>query len=122
MGISFTNLVENERTVTIDVNGNDLHVTYKPKTLSPAFMNKLADEVEDDDPEGFSKMFCSVVTGWDLEGPLGEGENAIKAGEAVPLDLEVVSWIPTALMRYILEQIAEDSAPKGRKRSNSSRR
>lgn len=122
MGISFSNLVENERTVAIEINGEDLHVTYKPKTLSPAFMNKMAEDVQDDDPEGFAKMFCSVVTAWDLEGPLGEGKDEVKAGQLVPLEPRVVSYIPTSIMRYILEQIAEDSAPKSKKRSGSSRR
>lgn len=122
MPVSFANLVENERTVTIDINGQDLHVTYKPKTLSPAFMNDMAEQVEDDDPNAFATMFCSVVTAWDLEGPLGEGKKAVKAGDPVPLEPEIVSYIPTAIMRYILEQIAEDSAPKSRKSNRSSRR
>lgn len=117
MGISFANLVENERTVAIDINGHELHVTYKPSKLSPAFMNRIGEQIEDDDPLGFAKLFCEVVSDWNLEGPMGEGEQAVEMGEKVPVEPEYVAWVPGAILRYIIEQIGEDSAPKSRKKS-----
>lgn len=121
--VSFGSLVKDNATVAVEFDTGDvLHVTYKPSTLSPAFMEQMAEEVDDDDPQGFAKLFCEVVTDWDLEGPFGQGKHAVKAGEKVPLKPEVVSWVPTGIMRFILQEIGEDSAPKGKKKNRSSRR
>lgn len=117
MGISFSNLVENERTVAIDINGNDLHVTYRPSKLSPAFMTKIGEDIEDDDELAFARLFCSIVADWDLEGPIGEDEFVVEHGQKVPLEAEYVSWVPAAILRYIIEQIGEDSAPKSKKKA-----
>lgn len=110
--VSFSNLVADQATVNIDIKGETLRVTYKPSNLSPAFFQKLGEELEDDDPQAFSKLFCEVVSSWDLEGPLGD----VPAGQPVPLDPAHVSWVPGAILRFIIEQIGEDSTPKSRKK------
>lgn len=118
MGISFSNIVEDSRTVAIDINGHDLHVSYNPSRLSPAYMSKIGDTFEDEeDALAFARLFCEIVVDWDLEGPIGEGEHAVGHGEKVPMVAETVAWVPAAILRYIIEQIGEDSAPKSRKKS-----
>lgn len=121
MGLSLSKLVDETRTFNVKFESGDLSVTYKPSTLSAGAMKKLAETVDDDDPNGFAIMFCSTVTAWDLEGPLGEGKNAVKAGQPVPLDPELVAFVPTATLRYIMEEIAEDASPKRSKRGSSRR-
>jgi hypothetical protein len=122
MGISFSNLVENSRTVAVDFGGgNLLTVTYKPTAMSPAHLQKIQGELDkgdDTDPYAVAHMFCSIVTNWNLEGPLGEdkdGAPIIAEGAVVPMDVDHVAWLPSSVIQFIVEQVAEDSAPKGKK-------
>ena len=121
MGISFNNIVENSRTVSIGFGDGALSVTYKPTSLSPAHLQKINKELnkgEETDPYAVAIMFCSVVTAWNLEGPVGEdedGQPVIEAGKPVPVEAEYVAWLPTQVIQYIIQEVAEDSAPKGKK-------
>ncbi len=117
MGISFSNLVSDERTVKIDINGNELHVTYEPSRLSPAMFQKMQEKFEDEEDHlTYPRIFCEIVKDWNLEGPIGEGEHAVEAGEKVPVEPEYVAWVPASILQYIIEQIGEDAAPKSKKR------
>lgn len=119
MGISLANLVENRREVVITFEGGDLHVSYNPSKLNAGFVSRLQEQLDDDDPLAFARLFCSVVTAWDLVGPLGEGETAVADGEAVPLSPEHVAWVPGFILKHVIERISEDAAPK---QKTSSRR
>ena len=119
MGINLSNIVENERTINIDFSGENLEVTYAPSALSQGRMNKLQKELdkgEDTDPLAFAQLFCSIVTGWNLEGPLGEGDDEIAAGKPVPMEARYVAWVPTPVLTYITEKVGEDANPKSRKK------
>jgi hypothetical protein len=122
MGISFSNIVENTRSTEVDFNGETLNVTYKPKTLSPAFFDKFNKELnkgEDTDPYAVAHMFCAIVTEWDLLGPLGEdeeGNDLVAKGDAVPLEVDYVAWVPTAILGHVITTVAEDASPKAKTR------
>ena len=128
MGISFSNIVENSRTVSIPFGDDALSITYKPAALSPAHMSKMQNELDkgdDTDPFAVAHMFCSLVTGWDLLGPIGEDANGkplVAAGKPVPCEVDYAAWLPSAVTQFIITEIAEDSAPKSKKAKSSSRR
>lgn len=118
MGVSLSKLVEETRTFKAKFNSSHILVTYKPKNLSSKYMSKLQDDVEDDDPEAMAVGFCAIVTEWDLEGPVTDDEDneLVAEGEVIPLEPEIVSWLPTSILGAVLKSIGEDASPKGSKR------
>lgn len=126
MGISFADIVEKSRTVKIDVRGGHLSLTYDPSALSPAKISQMnkklkasSDQEDDEALMAVSNMFCGIVKGWDLTGPLGEdaeGNPLVAEGEAVPVEPEYVAWLPSPILSHLIEQVGEDSAPKTKKR------
>lgn len=97
MPISLYDLHSDRKTVTLDIAGGQLTVTYKPNALTPArelaLIRQARDDVtreDDDDPEAreleaaefnINKQittFCEVVEAWDFEGPLAVDKEGLR--------------------------------------------
>lgn len=124
MPISFSNLVEKSRTVSIPTNGGELKVTYDPSQITTANAQALR-ELEDDDTNKFLEMFAKVVTSWDLVGPFPTEDvdhpEYIAAGKVVPTEPRFIAHVPTPTLSQIFQAVVEDATPKS-PRSNSSKR
>ena len=126
MGVSFSSLVENERTAKIDVNGERLHVIYSPRDLTgpklEKFARAIADAHEEDDEDAVvylaAERFCSIVRGWNLEGPLcdADGNEVVGLGDPVPCTVEYVRHVPGPVLDYLTERLIEDCRPNPQKR------
>ena len=126
MGVSFSSLVENERTVKIDVNGERLTVTYSPRNMTGPRLEKLAEAIqaahEDDAPDAtvnlLAELFCGVVSAWNLEGPIEgpDGNEVVPLGAPVPLMPEFVAHLPGPIVEYLIEKLREDCRPNPQKR------
>lgn len=121
MGINFGNLVEDSRSVAIEVGNSDVvNITYSPRALSPASMQRLQERLnkgEDTDPYAVAEMFCSIVTDWDVYGPVSDedGNVLVHEGQRVPLEPHYVAELPASVISFLMEKVGEDSAPKSRK-------
>lgn len=123
MPISLNNLVKKSRTISIDVEGGALSVTYDPSKLSAAYMQSIQEQLQDDDPLAMAEMFCHIVTDWDLVGPLHEkGHNEfVEDGKPVPMEKRFVAWIPTPILQEIITTIGEDASPKSAQKGSQRR-
>ena len=119
MALTLNNLVANQKTLTVEFEGGNLDVTYTPRKLSAAYLAKINDSLEEGDTLAMARLFCDIVTGWDIEGPLNEEGDAefVAAGELIPLEPEFVAWIPGPILQHIISEVAADAVPKSAKRS-----
>lgn len=117
MAISISKLgVTKNRTATIPVFDGEVTVTFDATKLSSASINQITQSIEEDDFTGAARLFVSIVSEWDLAGPIGEGKLAVKDGEVIPLTPEHVAFIPVSILNYILEAIIEQTNPKSAKK------
>jgi hypothetical protein len=121
--------------VTIPVEGQEpVEVTYRPSRRTPEFSGRYNEILNQGD---LHKLWvftiCTLVTGWNLTGPLevevpklnGKGKaivddygvaefttkTIVKDGETVPVTSDVLRHFETAQLTEIVRAIFEDSAP-----------
>ena len=123
MPISFNNLVENSRSISIPMANGSMSITYNPSKLSAAYVQEIQQNMADNDVLGAATMFCHIVSDWDVEGPLHEeGHNEfVVEGQKVPLEPRYVAWIPSPVLLHVMEKITEDASPKSQRSASSKR-
>jgi len=123
MPISISQLVKNSRTFAIPLEGGEVNVTYDPSKMSAAYMQEIQERLEEDDPYAVANLFCAMVKGWDLVGPINEeGHNDFIAdGKPIPLEPRYVAWIPTPFLMGILQAVGDDASPKSPQKNSVKR-
>lgn len=147
MPAQVADFIQDSRTITVTHNNRKLQVTYKPSRYNPEYVNKLNAMRDDDDAAYKIGVFsiCTLVTGWDMEGPLKvevpvlddsgepitdtfgiekfESKLIVRDGEPVPVSSDVVRYFSQDFMSALLSKINEDMDPKAKpfKKSSSSR-
>jgi hypothetical protein len=123
MPISFNNLVEKSRSLSLPMANGSIELSYNPSKLSAAFVQEMQEKAEENDPLIMAKLICHVVSDWDIEGPLHDEDHNdfVAAGDKIPLEPRYVAWIPGPVLTHIMEKIGEDASPKSQP-SNSRKR
>lgn len=151
--LSIADFETRERSTIVELEQRDgkalrLALTYDPVFLSEAATQTTQDLSEDGDPLGSAEMFCRLVLDWQLVGPLvtsvlarddndrikrdergrpvWERVEVVPPGEPVPLDPEIVQYLPTAftlaVWREIGRELNGDPKPNRHARRASRRR
>jgi len=117
MGISLAKLgVTKDRKAVVEFDGGNINVTYDATKMNAAAMNAINASVDEEDYTAAAQVFVSVITSWDLTGPLGEGEHEVAEDEVIPLTPEHVSYVPYPILGAIIESVAEDANPNSKKK------
>lgn len=137
--ISVAEWVGESRTADLDLERfGTLTVTYKPGEMDAFTSRKFMRLLGDNDPLAASRILAGVITDWEIDGPLtgerevvdAEGEpvrdaeerlqwekfEVVKAGDRVPIDPEVMQFLPNAFLLRLWSAIQTDAMvdPKGR--------
>jgi hypothetical protein len=118
MAITLNHIVSNSKSFNVEFEGGNLNVTYNPRKLSAAYLAKVNEYLEEGDTLAMGRLFCEIISDWDLVGPFNEegDDEFVAAGVAVPLEPEYVAWIPGPTLQHVLSEAAADSVPKSTKR------
>jgi hypothetical protein len=122
-----------ERTVAIPTeDGEPIEVTYRPSRRTPEFARRFA-EIQGDTHKLWVFTICTLVTSWNLYGPLeielpkvnSKGKPVVddygvsefttkvivKDGELIPLTSDVLRHFKTEQLAAIVAAIFEDGTP-----------
>lgn len=109
MPIELSDLLNDERWVEVEIEGEILNVAYRPGATGISRQAEIAKQMrqfgkqEDADEEEIvkhsNKVFCEIVCDWDFT------EN----GSTLPVTPEIVGRLPTRYINLITAAIAADS-------------
>lgn len=108
MPIELSDLLNNERWVEVEIEGDILKVAYRPGATGISRQAEIAKQMrqfgkqEDADEEEIvkhsNKVFCEIVCDWDFT----------EDGETLPVTPEIVGRLPTRYINLITDAIAQD--------------
>ncbi len=101
MPISLNHLRNDKRNITASYFGDTVDISYKPSELTPT----VEDEIRENDQGTVVKIFCKLITKWDVV-----DEN----GEELPVTPEVVGDMPSAFLNALIFACRDDMIPKAR--------
>jgi hypothetical protein len=111
MPIRLKDLERDVRTCTVEYEGENAEVTYRPSAYTPFVEDKLQAAIESNRPSsGVARLLSSVLVGWEV---LGED------GEAISTDSETLSALPSAFLFAVINAITEDMGTGREERKNS---
>ena len=119
---SIANLVEDRAEAVISIGGGELHVAYRPKRVTMAEDARRQRLADDGDSFALAKAMERLLISWDLDGPIIEESDdgleitRVSAGESVPLDPEVMQFIPLPILVAIMQGVQLDAMPDPGKR------
>lgn len=102
MPISLNSLKNDKRAISGEYFGDTFNVTYRPSGLTPAVESELQESANNDVLMG---ILCELIEKWDI---LDE------AGDPLPIEIDVMRQLPSALLGHIIQACREDMAPKAK--------
>lgn len=103
MGIRISQLVSDQRTVSVPVDGEQVSVTYRPGGFTPETEDRLHQHEEDQrGGAALVELLEGCLTSWDLEGD---------DGQALPVDAAQLRTLPIRFLGQVVKAIAEDMSP-----------
>lgn len=125
-----------------------MSLTYDPSAMTERATQDIQDMAEDGDPLSMAELFCTTVTSWEFMGPLTakvyardergrvvrddngrpiqERFEVVPAGQPIPIDPEVLQYLPNAIVlgiwRAIGKEVSGDPKPNRHSRRASRRR
>jgi hypothetical protein len=107
---SLADLGRNEAETETTFHGETIKFKYRPSFIT----SKNFDMIGGDQNHGLQKFICGAVSWWDITEKKGSKDVMI------PLEVERVRDVPSALLHKIIDACARDSADVGEAASNSS--
>lgn len=129
-GVSITQFVVDRATYTVGEGDEALEIVYRPKTITPDLTERFKAMAEAGDARASGRILREIVVSWNLTGPLEgtrvvdengspkkdddgqviyETYEAVGAGEIVPLDPEVLRFVPTVVQVQLWNALQQDS-------------
>jgi len=108
MPISVPELVRNERTISVEIDGQEGEVTYRPGAMTPELEGVLTRA--SDPAQAVVDVMAELLIGWDVL-----DEN----GEVLPTDAETLAALPSSLISEIYRAITADMSDLREMRKNS---
>lgn len=129
--------------LTIDEGDDPLKVVYRPARINAQFMRSLQELGEEEHADSKALVFivCTVLSDWNLTGPLVvdeplmdrkgrplkddfgvvqyETRELVPEGQKVPIKSEYVKHLPSALLGLIWNRVTEDMRPDPKSESDS---
>lgn len=103
MSVRVANLSANTKSVTIDIDGETLNITYRPSGMTPETEDRLhAMAAERRGGASLITLLVDVLASWDL---LGNDERPY------PITTESLAKLPTLFLSKVAEGIMQDIAP-----------
>jgi hypothetical protein len=110
MPITLQDLRREERTITLDYNGDELEITYKPSALTPEMEETIRTATERERPlSGIAQVVSMLVVDWEV---LDENGNHIFP------DLEFCMTLPNEFLSAVLVAVIEDNRAGREERKN----
>ncbi|KPL70119.1 hypothetical protein ADN00_18940 [Ornatilinea apprima] len=111
MSIRISDLVQEERTITIMVGDEELSVTYRPKAYTPLVEDQMQSLMESNRPgNGLAQMLSHILINWDV---VDENNKPIET------TFENIRKFPVALLTLITQEINKDNRAGDEDRKNS---
>lgn len=111
MSIRISDLVQEERTITIMVGDEELSVTYRPKAYTPLVEDQMQSLMESNRPgNGLAQMLSHILIKWDV---VDENNKPIET------TFENIRKFPVALLTLITQEINKDNRAGDEDRKNS---
>lgn len=109
--MKLSQLLRDERSVTLDVDGESLPITYRPSGITPETEEAFLGGTERNRSGGaMASLLSDVLVSWGLEG---------EDGEPYPIDEDSLRRLPIPFLGDVLGAIFEDMRPNARKRAPS---
>lgn len=112
MAVKLSDLLKNERTIKVDIQGTDLTVTYRPSSITPetqdvfyAMMEKQRSGL------ALAEILTQRVVAWDLTDDEGE-EIEISFDELKTIPVDVLAFVSNAILAD-MEADADDQKNLG---------
>jgi hypothetical protein len=106
MPIKLSDLVAQQRWITVDISGVDIKVAYAPNRITlrrAEELSRLVDRVGSDDSlsyaEEMARMVCDLVSEWDIAGD---------DGKPYPITVEALKDFPSNILTKISAAISAD--------------
>lgn len=111
MPLRLSQLRADMRSVTLDIEGESLTITYRPSAITPEAEDQLRDLSGQARPgAALAELLANLIAGWDL---FGDDEQPL------PITPETLRRLPTAFLASAMQAIAEDIRPNGRSAATS---
>ncbi|NMC54969.1 MAG: hypothetical protein GYA48_15185 [Chloroflexi bacterium] len=111
MSIRISDLVQEERTITIMVGDEELSVTYRPKAYTPVVEDQMQSLIESNRPgNGLAQMLSHILISWDV---------VDETNKPLEMTFENLRKFPVSLLTLITQEINKDNRAGDEDRKNS---
>lgn len=102
MAVRLTDLVREQRTVTVDVRGQVFDVVYRPGAMTP----QLGASLDEDEDAPIAAILSGILLRWDIFDDSAADESGNPG--RVPVDYETLRTMPSELLAKVQRAILED--------------
>lgn len=124
MPLNLGDFARAEVELVVETTAGPLGVRYRPNAMTPLLESEMAKAISDPEAatDALVRMFCAVIAWMDVEGPLAgpDGREVLGAGEAMPVEPELVGLLPSRLLAAVFAAVQEDMSGGPKRGSGSS--
>ena len=110
MPLKLSQLLENQKKLKVEINGEVLEVSYRPSALTPAMETKIQDLFKENYPlNGMAHALAGILIDWDVTN---------EEGEKVKPALDFLLNVAGSVLLSILQAVYDDTQVSKDERKN----